>query len=97
MLSVHADLPFLPERNNKIPEHHYQKRISDINIEEYDANARKNLAKAHKKVYKAFNINYEPENKLIATVQDKNKYVCHISTLRIALNHGLSLEKVHRA
>ena len=97
LLSVHADLPFLPERNNKIPKHHYQKRISDINIEEYDANARKNIAKAHKKVYRAFNINYERENKLIATVQDKNKYVCHNSALRMALNHGLRLEKVHRA
>ena len=88
---------FLPERKNKIPKHHYQKRISDINIEEYDANARKNIAKEHKKVYKAFNISYEPENKLITTVQDKNKYVCHISTLKMALNHGLRLEKVHRA
>ena len=97
LLGAHADLPFLPKQKYKIPKHHYQKRISDIDYKEYDTDARKNIAKAHKKVYKAFNISHEPENKLIATVQDKNKYVCNISTLKMALNHGLKLEKVHRA
>ena len=49
------------------------------------------------RVYKQFNITHGPENKLIATIQDKNKYVVNISTLKQALNHGLKLEKVHRA
>ena len=97
VLSAHGDLPFLLERRYKIPKHHYQERISDINIEEYNANVRKNIAKAHKKVNKAFNVGHEPENKVIATFQDKNKYVCNISTLEIALNHRLRLQKVHRA
>ena len=45
---------------------------------------------------KTFNITNEPENKLIATVQDKNKYVVNISTLKQALNHGLRLLEVYR-
>ena len=47
-------------------------------------------------MYKTLNITHEPENKLIATVQDKNKYVVSISTLKQALKHGLKLEEVHR-
>ena len=58
--------------------------------------SKKDIAKAHKKVYKVFNITHVPENKLIATIQDKNKYVCHISTLQMAVNHGLRLQKVYR-
>ena len=90
VLSAHGDLPFLLERRYKIPKHHYQERISDINIEEYNANVRKNIAKAHKKVNKAFHIYDEPEDNL-------SKYVCNISTMKMALNHGLMLQKVHRA
>ena len=45
---------------------------------------------------KTLNITHEPENKLIATVQDKNKYVVIISILKQALKHGLKLEEVHR-
>ena len=96
LLGAHPDLPFLPERRYKIPKHHYQERISDIDYKIYDEKAIKDIAKAHKKAYKAFNISHEPENNLIATVQDKNKYVCHISTLEMALNHGLRLQKVYR-
>ena len=97
MLSAHGDLPFLPERRYKKLKDHYQKRTSPINIEEYGTDVRIKIARAHKKINKAFNISHEPENKLIATVQDKNKYVCNISTLKIALDHGLRLIKVHRA
>ena len=50
----------------------------------------------HKKVYKTFKITHEPGNKLIAMIQDKNKYVVCISTLKQALNHGLKLQKVYR-
>ena len=88
---------FLPERRYKIAKHHYQKRISSINIEEYVTDVREKIPRAHKRVNKAFNISHEPESKLIATVQDKNKYVCNISTMKIALDHGLRLIKVHRA
>ena len=97
LLSAHADLRFLPERRYKIPKKHEKIDYSNIEYEEYDDKVKKDIAKAHKKVYKAFNITHEPENKLVATVQDKNKYVCHISTLKMALNHGLKLEKVYRA
>ena len=96
LLSAHGDLPFLPERRYKIAKHH-QKRISSINIEEYITDVREKIAGAHKRVKKAFNISHEPESKLIATVQDKNKYACNISALKIALDHGLRLIKVHRA
>ena len=41
-------------------------------------------------------MNPEPNNKLIVTVQDKNKYIVHISTLKQALQHGLRLQKVYR-
>ena len=97
MLNAHADLPFLPERRYKIPKHHNKKEYDDFECKEYEDERNKDIAKAHKKVYKAFNITHEPENKLIATVQDKNKYVCKISTLKITLNHGLKLRKVYRA
>ena len=41
-------------------------------------------------------MNPEPNNKLIASVQDKNKYIVHNSTLKQALQHGLMLKKVYR-
>ena len=44
-----------------------------------------------------FNITPEPQNKLIATVQDKNKNAVSISTLKQALKHSLKLQEVHRA
>ena len=97
LLNAHADLPFSPERRYKIPKHHNKKEYDDFECKEYEHKRNKDIAKVHKKVYKAFNITHEPENKLIATVQDKNKYVCKISTLKKALNHGLKLRKVYRA
>ena len=33
---------------------------------------------------------------MIATFQDKNKYIVHISTLKQALQHGLRFKKVYR-
>ena len=83
LLSAHKDLPFLPERRFKLHK-------------EFEHKVSKEIEKAHKKVYKTFNITHEPENKLIAMVQDKNKYVISISTLKQALKHGLKLQKVHR-
>ena len=96
MRVAHGELPFLPERKNKTPKHHNKKEYKDFKCKEYEDMVRKCDANAHKKVYKALNTTFEPENKLIATVQDKNKYVCNISTLKMALNHGLELRKVYR-
>ena len=38
----------------------------------------------------------EKFEKLICSIEDKEKYVIHIRTLNQALNHGLKLKKVHR-
>ena len=81
--SAYEDLPFLPEKRIKLDK-------------EFEHKVTKDIKKTHKKVYKTFNITHEPENELIATVQDKNKYVVNISTLKQALKHGLKLPKVHR-
>ena len=97
LLRAHADPSFLPERRYKIPKKHKKIGYSSIECKEYDDKVKKDIAKAHKKVYKASKITHEPEIKLVATVQDKKKYVCHISTLKMALNHGLKLQNVYRA
>ena len=67
-----------------------ERRVKSVKYD-YD-----DLSSAHRKVYKTFNMNPEPNNKLIATVQDKNKYIVHISTLKQALQHGLRSKKVDR-
>ena len=36
-------------------------------------------------------------NKLVCNLFNRKKYVAHINTLKQALNHGLKLEKIHRA
>ena len=77
------DLPFLPERSFELDK-------------EFERKVTEEIEKAHRKVYKAFNISQEPENKLIAIFQDKDKYVVSISTLKQALKHGLKLQEVHR-
>ena len=38
----------------------------------------------------------EKVEKLICSIEDKEKYVIHIRALKQALNHGLKLKKVHR-
>ena len=83
LLRAHKDLPFLSERRFKLHK-------------EFEYKVSKEIEKAHKKVYKSFNITHKPENKLIATLQEKNKYVVSISTMKQALKHGLKLQKVHR-
>ena len=70
--SAHEDLPFLPEKRFKVDK-------------KFELKVSKEINKAHKKVCKTFNITREPDNKLIATLQDKNKYVVNMSTLRQAL------------
>ena len=34
--------------------------------------------------------------KLVCSIEDKKKYVVHISDLKQTLNHGLELKRVHR-
>ena len=58
---ANEDLPFLPERRKALDKP-YKHEVSD------------DVKKAHNKVFKQFNINHEPENKLIVTIQDKDKY-----------------------
>ena len=58
LCSSHRDLPFLCEKRRKLHK-------------EFEYKVSKEVKKAHKKVYKTFNITHEPENKLIATIQDK--------------------------
>ena len=81
--NAHSDLSFLPEKRKKLHKP-FEHEISN------------DIKRTHNKVFKQFNITHEPENKLIATIQDKQKYVVTMSTLKQALNHGLILVKVHR-
>ena len=39
----------------------------------------------------------EKVEKLICSIEDKEKYVIHIRALKQALNHGLILRKVHKS
>lgn len=55
------------------------------------------ILKRNRKVYNQLNIKHQPENKLLTTLYDKDRYIVNISTLKQALNHGLLLKKVHRA
>ena len=34
--------------------------------------------------------------KLVTAIEDKEKYVMHLSAIKQALNHGLKLKKIHR-
>ena len=38
----------------------------------------------------------EKVEKLVCSIEDKEKYVIHIRTLKQGLNNGLKLKKVHR-
>ena len=85
LYSSQSDLPFSCEKRSKLHK-------------ELEYKVSEEVKKAHRTVYKTLNITHEPEteNKLIATIQEKDKYVVCISTLKQALNHGLKLRKVHR-
>ena len=81
---VQRYLPFLQDKMSKRHKE-YEYKMSNL------------VKKAYKKVYKTFNITHDPEYKLIATVQEKNKYVMNISTIKQAQKLGLKSKKVHRA
>ena len=83
LYSSHRAFPFLAEKRSKLHK-------------EFEYKVSKEVEKVHKKVYKTFKITHEPGNKLIARIQDKNKYLVCISTLKQASNHGLKLQKVHK-
>ena len=36
MRDAHGELPFLPERKNKIPKHHNKKEYNDFKCKEYE-------------------------------------------------------------
>ena len=64
---------------------------------EVDAEYPKKIASKHR------DLSFLPERrkingvkKLVATLEDKERYVVHISALKQALNHGLKLKKVHK-
>ena len=73
-----ANYLFSHERRSKIPKRYNKKEYNDFKCKGYEDKRKKNIPKAHKKLYEAFNITHENENKLIATVQDQNKYVYNI-------------------
>ena len=70
--------------------------------------AGKNLMKTHYQLKKPSIANYliflkiyhfyskEKVKKLICSIEDKEKYVIHVRALKQALNHELTLKKVHR-
>ena len=79
----HEGLPFLLEQRKPL-EKMYEHKVTD------------QIKKFHYKVYRQFNITHEFENKLIATIQDKQRHALTMSTLKQALDHGLILKQVHR-
>ena len=89
-----------------------QKKLSKFNedfIKNYDENSNKGYFLEVDIDYpkELFNLHKDlpflPERKkvnkvekLICSIEDKEKYVIHIRALKQALNHGLKLKKVHR-
>ena len=54
------------------------------------------LSKYCKKIAEKYNISIGQVNKLIPTLRDKKEYVLHYRNLRLYLNLGLKIKKVHR-
>ena len=83
----HNDLPFIPQRkgiNKDLPQ---RKEINKDLPQGKEINKGSPLLPQRKKINKI--------HKLVTTVEDKEKYVIHISALKQALDHGLKLKKVH--
>ena len=56
-----------------------------------------NLSKAHKELpFLPERKKLEKIEKLVCSIEDKEKYVIYIGALKKALNHGLILKEVHR-
>lgn len=80
--AAHSDFPFCAEKR-KLPEEAF-KIIKARDAEE----AKKNKTKERKRGNKI--------EKLLLTLYDREKYVLHYRMLKLALQHGLILKKVHR-
>ena len=59
----------------------YPKKLTNLHKDLLFLSERKNIGKVEK---------------LICSIEDKEKYVVHIRTLKQALNNGLILKRVHR-
>ena len=99
----------LPVRNFKWIEKDDISKFDEEFIKEYDENSDKGYileidVEYPKNIHKLHSdLPFLPERmkirkctKLCCTVQNKEKYVVHIRALKLALNHGLKLAKVHR-
>ena len=71
---------------------------SDIGyILELDAEYPKRLYNCHNDLpFLPERVKIKKYNKLVCNLYDNNNYVADIRTLKQALNHGLSFEKVHK-
>ena len=85
---------------SKFNEDFIKKYDEDSNIGhflEVDAKYPKTLFNSHKDLpFLPDRKKVEKVEKLICSIEDKEKYAIHIRALKQALNHGLKLKKVHR-
>ena len=75
----------------------YDENSNEGYFVEVDIDYRKELFNLHKDLPflpKSKKVN--KVEKLICSIENKEKYVIHIRSLKQALNHGLKLKKVHR-
>ena len=63
---------------------------------EVDVEYPKKLFSSHKDLPFLPEIKIEKVEKLVCGIEDKEKYIIHISALKQALNHGLILKEAHR-
>ena len=89
-----------PKRLSKFNEDFTKKHDENSNTGyflEVDVEYPKNLFDSHKDLpFLPKRKKVEKVEKLIYSIEDKEKYVIHIRALKQALNHGLVLRKVHR-
>ena len=75
----------------------YNENSNEEYFLEVDVEIPKNLFSLHKDLsYLLERKKLEKVKKLVCGIEDREKYVVHIITLKQALNHGLKLKKVHR-
>ena len=79
----HSDYPLAPEIINITTD-----MLSDYQKDLY--------SKIYSSEKKEMQVKDEKTTKLILNLNDKDKYVVHIKTLKFYLQHGLKLKKVHR-
>ena len=79
----HSDYPLAPEIINITTD-----MLSDYQKDLY--------SKIYSNEKKEIQVKDEKTTKLILNLNDKDKYVVHIKTLKFYLQHGLKLKKVHR-